>query len=144
MFSYVKPFSLLNICKSGASTKEHSVNTDVFLTSFSFSFAATTRLIDFREQNSRGGKPEEVPLAMAIYQELRTPLGSHGGLAAATGLSTAGEVALTGWSERFGVHMGYLDELGEGGTSFWLPSVHPPKPWFSGRPKQVYHAKWGA
>jgi len=48
-----------------------------------------------------------VPLAMALYQELR-PLGGHGGLALAVALSTAGEVAMTGWSERFGVHMGAL------------------------------------
>lgn len=47
----------------------------------------------------------KVPLAMALYQELR-PLGGHGGLALAVALSTAGEVAMTGWSERFGVHMG--------------------------------------
>ena len=45
---------------------------------------------------------------MALYQELRSSFGAHGGLAAATALSTAGEVALTGWSERFGVHMGRL------------------------------------
>lgn len=56
--------------------------------------------------------PRQVPLAMALYQELRGPLGSHGGLAVATAMSTAGEVALTGWSERFGVHMGTLAELG--------------------------------
>ena len=49
----------------------------------------------------------QVPLAMALYQELR-PLGGHGGLALAVALSTAGEVAMTGWSERFGVHMGAL------------------------------------
>eukprot|EP00434_Breviolum_minutum_P030929 symbB.v1.2.027353.t2/scaffold2799.1/size70062/2 len=42
---------------------------------------------------------------MAFYQELRG-LGPHGGLAVATAMSTAGEVVLTGWSERFGVHMG--------------------------------------
>jgi hypothetical protein len=51
--------------------------------------------------------PCQVPLAMALYQELR-PLGGHGGLALAVALSTAGEVAMTGWSERFGVHMGAL------------------------------------
>ncbi|CAL1135010.1 unnamed protein product [Cladocopium goreaui] len=50
---------------------------------------------------------DRVPLAMALYQELR-PLGGHGGLALAVALSTAGEVAMTGWSERFGVHMGAL------------------------------------
>ena len=47
----------------------------------------------------------KVPLAMALYNELRA-LGPHGGLAAAVALSTLGEVALTGWSERCGVHMG--------------------------------------
>ncbi|CAK9084536.1 unnamed protein product [Durusdinium trenchii] len=53
----------------------------------------------------------KVPLCMALYQELRSSFGAHGGLAAATALSTAGEVALTGWSERFGVHMG-LKQIG--------------------------------
>ena len=47
----------------------------------------------------------KVPLAMALYNELRA-VGPHGGLAAAVALSTAGEVVLTGWSERCGVHMG--------------------------------------
>ena len=48
---------------------------------------------------------------MAFYQELRG-LGPHGGLAVATAMSTAGEVVLTGWSERFGVHMGAMAILG--------------------------------
>eukprot|EP00913_Durusdinium_trenchii_P000336 g307.t1 len=64
---------------------------------------------DGRRPNPR--RRRQVPLCMALYQELRSSFGAHGGLAAATALSTAGEVALTGWSERFGVHMG-LKQIG--------------------------------
>lgn len=49
----------------------------------------------------------KVPLAIALYDRSReVGLGAHSGLIAAVALSTAGEVAATGWSERFGVHMG--------------------------------------
>jgi len=48
----------------------------------------------------------KVPLALAFYDRLSDPLGKHVGLFAAVALSTAGEVAVTGWSERFGVHLG--------------------------------------
>eukprot|EP00929_Paragymnodinium_shiwhaense_P083778 TRINITY_DN44750_c0_g1_i1.p1 TRINITY_DN44750_c0_g1~~TRINITY_DN44750_c0_g1_i1.p1 ORF type:complete len:316 (+),score=59.57 TRINITY_DN44750_c0_g1_i1:76-1023(+) len=49
----------------------------------------------------------KVPLAIGLYERFREAgLGSHGGLFAAVALSTAGEVAMCGWSERFGVHMG--------------------------------------
>lgn len=49
----------------------------------------------------------KVPLAIRLYGDCRNAgLGEHGGLLAAVALSTLGEVVLTGWSERFGVHMG--------------------------------------
>ncbi|CAE8602987.1 unnamed protein product, partial [Polarella glacialis] len=48
-----------------------------------------------------------VPLAIGLYGVfLDAGLGPHLGLCAGVALSSAGEVALTGWSERFGVHMG--------------------------------------
>lgn len=77
------------------------------------------------DQNTPGNITRQVPLAMALYQELRGPLGSHGGLAVATAMSTAGEVALTGWSERFGVHMGTLaEELGSRAWQFSSIRMH--------------------
>lgn len=49
----------------------------------------------------------KVPLAMYMYSGFQeVGLGSHTGLFAGVALSTAGETAVTGWSERFGVHMG--------------------------------------
>lgn len=49
----------------------------------------------------------KVPLAICLYDTFREAgLGSHIGLFAGVALSTAGEVVVTGWSERFGVHMG--------------------------------------
>lgn len=49
----------------------------------------------------------KVPLAMRCYDEMYDAgFGRHSGLFAAVAMSTLGEVAITGWSERFGVHMG--------------------------------------
>mmetsp|Transcript_42824 Transcript_42824/g.80329 ORF Transcript_42824/g.80329 Transcript_42824/m.80329 type:complete len:315 (+) Transcript_42824:24-968(+) len=49
----------------------------------------------------------KVPLAMYSYERFREAgLGPHAGLFCGVALSTAGEVCVTGWSERFGVHMG--------------------------------------
>jgi len=49
----------------------------------------------------------KVPLAMRFYGDFREAgLGPHLGLFAGVALSSFGEVAVTGWSERFGVHMG--------------------------------------
>lgn len=49
----------------------------------------------------------KVPLAMRCYSGFReVGLGQHSGLFAGVALSTLGEVLATGWSERFGVHMG--------------------------------------
>jgi len=49
----------------------------------------------------------KVPLAIMLYDSARQAgLGPHLGLFAGVALSTAGEVVVTGWSERFGVHMG--------------------------------------
>lgn len=54
----------------------------------------------------------KVPLAVGFFKGFQDAgLGPHGGLFAAVALSSAGEVAATGWSERFGVHMG-LRQLG--------------------------------
>jgi len=53
----------------------------------------------------------KVPLAMGLYSELKEGLGPHGGLFTSVALSSFGEVAVTGWSERFGVHMG-LRQIG--------------------------------
>ena len=48
-----------------------------------------------------------LPLALYFYSGARDAgLGPHLGLLVATALSTTGEMAVTGWSERFGVHMG--------------------------------------
>eukprot|EP00931_Biecheleriopsis_adriatica_P061932 TRINITY_DN37271_c0_g1_i1.p1 TRINITY_DN37271_c0_g1~~TRINITY_DN37271_c0_g1_i1.p1 ORF type:complete len:328 (-),score=67.70 TRINITY_DN37271_c0_g1_i1:186-1127(-) len=60
----------------------------------------------------------KVPLAMGLYQQLREGFGPHGGLFAAVAVSTAGEVALTGWSERFGVHMGLNQKIQSYGDSY--------------------------
>lgn len=49
----------------------------------------------------------KVPLAMSLYAGFREAgLGPHAGLFAGVALSSVGEVVVTGWSERFGVHMG--------------------------------------
>jgi len=48
----------------------------------------------------------KVPLAIYCYSGLKDDFGPHLGLFMGVAMSTAGEVALTGWSERFGVHMG--------------------------------------
>uniref|UniRef100_A0A7S2LZ41 Mitochondrial carrier protein n=1 Tax=Zooxanthella nutricula TaxID=1333877 RepID=A0A7S2LZ41_9DINO len=49
----------------------------------------------------------KVPLAMCLYDKSReVGLGQHSGLFVGVALSSAGEVVATGWSERFGVHMG--------------------------------------
>jgi hypothetical protein len=49
----------------------------------------------------------KVPLAMKCYEDLYDAgLGRHGALFAGVAVSTVGEVVATGWSERFGVHMG--------------------------------------
>lgn len=49
----------------------------------------------------------KVPLAMRLYSDFREiGFGPHVGLFAGVALSSAGEVLVTGWSERFGVHMG--------------------------------------
>lgn len=49
----------------------------------------------------------KVPLALHLYQCSKdSGFGQHSGLALAVAVSTAGEVVATGWSERFGVHMG--------------------------------------
>uniref|UniRef100_A0A7S1WGU5 Uncharacterized protein n=1 Tax=Alexandrium catenella TaxID=2925 RepID=A0A7S1WGU5_ALECA len=49
----------------------------------------------------------KVPLAMRFYSDFREAgLGPHLGLFAGVALSSFGEVMVTGWSERFGVHMG--------------------------------------
>lgn len=54
----------------------------------------------------------KVPLAIGLYEQFREAgLGPHLGLFAGVALSTAGEVALTGWSERFGVHVGLNKEV---------------------------------
>jgi len=54
----------------------------------------------------------KVPLAMIMYDSAREAgLGPHAGLFAGVAVSTCGEVVATGWSERFGVHMG-LRQLG--------------------------------
>ena len=71
------------------------------------SCACVDELLDVVHLDRRRLSLLQVPLAMAFYQELRG-LGPHGGLAVATAMSTAGEVVLTGWSERFGVHMGAM------------------------------------
>merc|ERR1712217_207365 len=43
---------------------------------------------------------------MRFYGDFREGLGPHLGLVVGVALSTVGEVLVTGWSERFGVHMG--------------------------------------
>lgn len=49
----------------------------------------------------------KVPLAIYLYSNFKDAgFGPHLGLFLGTAMSTAGEVAVTGWSERFGVHMG--------------------------------------
>lgn len=49
----------------------------------------------------------KVPLAMKLYGDFYDAgWGPHLGLLVAVAISSAGEAALTGWSERFGVHMG--------------------------------------
>mmetsp|Transcript_86926 Transcript_86926/g.246461 ORF Transcript_86926/g.246461 Transcript_86926/m.246461 type:complete len:319 (-) Transcript_86926:165-1121(-) len=54
----------------------------------------------------------KVPLAMHLYGRCgEAGLGPHLGLLCGVALSSCGEVALTGWSERFGVHMG-LRQIG--------------------------------
>ncbi|CAJ1381624.1 unnamed protein product [Effrenium voratum] len=60
----------------------------------------------------------KVPLAMCLYDLRGDGLGPHAGLFVAVAVSTAGEVALTGWSERFGVHMGLKQHIRSYGESF--------------------------
>jgi len=49
----------------------------------------------------------KVPLAMVLYDGFyNSGFGPHAGLFCGVALSTVGEVAATGWSERMGVHMG--------------------------------------
>jgi len=49
----------------------------------------------------------KVPLSLFLYGGFKDAgFGPHLGLFLGVALSTAGEVAVTGWSERFGVHMG--------------------------------------
>mmetsp|Transcript_5855 Transcript_5855/g.10571 ORF Transcript_5855/g.10571 Transcript_5855/m.10571 type:complete len:313 (+) Transcript_5855:41-979(+) len=52
----------------------------------------------------------KVPAAMLLFDKFRE-LGSHSGLFLAVALSTGGEVVATGWSERFGVHMGLKQHI---------------------------------
>jgi len=60
----------------------------------------------------------KVPLAMQLYQSCRDAgFGPHSGLFLGVAMSSAGEVAATGWSERFGVHMG-LRQISSYGESF--------------------------
>jgi len=47
----------------------------------------------------------KVPLSLCLYEQLREPLGIHFGLFVGVALNTAAEVAVTGPTERFGVHM---------------------------------------
>eukprot|EP00439_Symbiodinium_sp_Y106_P081891 s1448_g21.t1 len=61
----------------------------------------------------------KVPAAMLLFQQFRDlGFGPHGGLFTAVALSTAGEVAATGWSERFGVHMGLQQQISSYRESF--------------------------
>jgi len=60
----------------------------------------------------------KVPLAMKLYGGFYDAgWGPHLGLFTAVALSSAGEAALTGWSERFGVHMG-LRQIKNYGESY--------------------------
>ncbi|CAE7943616.1 Stx7 [Symbiodinium necroappetens] len=61
----------------------------------------------------------KVPAAMLLFEQFRDlGFGPHGGLFTAVALSTAGEVAATGWSERFGVHMGLQQQISSYRESF--------------------------
>lgn len=47
----------------------------------------------------------KVPVSLSLYETFKHDLGSHGGLFAGVALNSCLEVALTGPTERFGVHM---------------------------------------
>uniref|UniRef100_A0A7S0FIG2 Mitochondrial carrier protein n=1 Tax=Pyrodinium bahamense TaxID=73915 RepID=A0A7S0FIG2_9DINO len=62
----------------------------------------------------------KVPLAMRFYEDCREAgLGPHLGLFVGVAFSSLGEVIVTGWSERFGVHMG-LRQIRSYGESFQI------------------------
>mmetsp|Transcript_65588 Transcript_65588/g.182365 ORF Transcript_65588/g.182365 Transcript_65588/m.182365 type:complete len:367 (+) Transcript_65588:1-1101(+) len=47
----------------------------------------------------------KVPLSLCLYEQLREPLGIHAGLFLAVAMNTVAEVAVTGPTERLGVHV---------------------------------------
>lgn len=74
----------------------------------------------------------KVPLAIYLYGECRQAgLGEHLGLFTGVALSTAAEVVATGWSERFGVHMG-LRKIGSYSESLRLSREARGGSWLAG------------
>jgi hypothetical protein len=67
----------------------------------------------------------KVPLALGLYENLRGQLGIHTGLFVAVAVSTAAEVAVTGPTERFGVHMS-LNKITSYKQSYELTRRHRP------------------
>lgn len=75
----------------------------------------------------------KVPLAMFLYDEFyKSSFGPHLGLFCAVALSTLGEIAAVGWSERFSVHMS-LQQIGSyrqslliarGARGSWMSGVY--------------------